>query len=61
MACAKKAGELKLVTIGYDEGIDNDGFKECGLHYSKCCITGTLNMKRKTGDKRTLLIIAFGV
>ena len=47
----KKAGELKLVTIGYDEGINDDGFKECGLHYSKCRITGTLNMKRKTFEE----------
>ena len=48
---AKKEQELKLVTIGYDEDNDNDGFKECGLHYSKCYITGTLNMKRKTFEE----------
>ena len=47
----KKGEELKLVTIAYDEDEDGDGFKECGLHYSKCQITGTLNMKRKTFEE----------
>ena len=47
VACAKKGSDdLKLVVIDYFVDDEDSGTTVCGLHYRKCEIARTVNMKR---------------